>query len=628
MSQVTISGAASGLDTASLINSLVSVQTNQQTQLKNQQSTVQQRSTALASLGSALSALGTTTAELAKTDAWKGASVTSSSSSVSASVTATTSGSLTFDVTALAAAHSVISTSSVAATSTVVASGPITLTAQDGSTRSVDVGGGTLGEVVNAVNGAKAGVTAAAVKVGPGSYRLQLTATASGEASRFTVDGLDGFDGTAVLTQGSDAQLTVGTDSAASYTVTSATNTFADLMPGVSFTVGKKETGVTVSARLDGSSVADKLNSLVTQANNILTSIDAGTAYDAAKKTSGVLAGEGSVRTLRQNLLSSVSGIAAPGVDVTRDGRLKFDRQAFLDAYAKDPDGVAKAFGYSGGLTAAAPAQDTSARISSALTSAHAGSYPITVTTPPAREQWSMETGGSLDGRTLTLTRGSATLTYAADAGLTLAQAAAAFNSASAAAGFGVTAAVSDTVLVLTASGAGASRAFTPTLDGNTGDQLAVGTDIGGTIDGQAALGSGSVLSLPTGTGGAVGLSVDVTTTAADVAVTGGAIGRISYQPGLAQRMATLVSDATSSTGSLTTARTSADGEVKRYQTEIDDWNTRLTTYRETLTRQFTAMETAIQRLKSSSSAISSLVGALSSSSGSSGSSGSASTSG
>ncbi len=41
MSNVTISGAVSGLDTAHLINSLVQAQSNQQTLLKNQQTTQQ-----------------------------------------------------------------------------------------------------------------------------------------------------------------------------------------------------------------------------------------------------------------------------------------------------------------------------------------------------------------------------------------------------------------------------------------------------------------------------------------------------------------------------------------------------------------------------------------------------------
>ena len=43
MSQVSVSGMMSGVDTASLINSLVSVQQNQQTLLKNQQSQQQKR---------------------------------------------------------------------------------------------------------------------------------------------------------------------------------------------------------------------------------------------------------------------------------------------------------------------------------------------------------------------------------------------------------------------------------------------------------------------------------------------------------------------------------------------------------------------------------------------------------
>ncbi|HEX2807403.1 MAG TPA: flagellar filament capping protein FliD, partial [Kineosporiaceae bacterium] len=63
------------------------------------------------------------------------------------------------------------------------------------------------------------------------------------------------------------------------------------------------------------------------------------------------------------------------------------------------------------------------------------------------------------------------------------------------------------------------------------------------------------------------------------------------------------------------TAQTGATAEVKRYQDQIDTWDARLTTYRESLTRQFTAMETALAKIKSATSALSSLVNNNSSSS-------------
>ena len=79
MSQVSISGAVSGIDTASLINSLVSVQQNQQTLLKTQQSQQQKAVDTLGGLISSLGKLSTKAKALTDTSAWKGASAASSS---------------------------------------------------------------------------------------------------------------------------------------------------------------------------------------------------------------------------------------------------------------------------------------------------------------------------------------------------------------------------------------------------------------------------------------------------------------------------------------------------------------------------------------------------------------------
>lgn len=615
MSQVTISGAVSGLDTASLINQLVSVQTSQQTLLQNQQSAIQKRATAFGSLATTLNSLSTTAADLAKTSTWKGSTATSSSTAVTATITATTSGSLTFDVTALATSHGLVTSDALAGLGDQAASGPLTLTKSDGTATSIEVGSGSLNDVVKAINAAKAGVVASAVQTAPGAYRLQVTSSSTGSASQFTLDGLDGFTGTAVLAEGADAQISIGSDAATAYTVTSASNTFSGVVPGLQFTVNAKATGVTVSAAVDGSSVADKIATLVTQTNSLLSDIASKTVYDATTKTAGVFTGETSVRQLQQGLLTSVSSTTGTGVQVTRDGRLTFDRQAFLTAFAADPAGVATAFGGQSAFSASSGVTGTSAQLSNSLKTARTGDYALEVTAVPAREQWSVATGGDLAGQTLTLTRGTTTLSYTAATGLSPAGAATALNSRLAAAGFGVTAAASGNTLVLTAESAGASLGFTPDLDGVPGTQDAAGTDVVGSIDGQTATGLGSVLSLPTGTGGAVGLSIDITTTAADVAGSRGAVGTFAYRAGLAQRLVTLVGDATSDTGGITTAQDSAKTQIQRYQNQIDAWDDRLTNYRQTLTRQFTAMETALAKLKSSTAQITSMLGTSTSSS-------------
>jgi flagellar hook-associated protein 2 len=454
------------------------------------------------------------------------------------------------------------------------------------------------------------------VQTGAG-YRLQISASATGAASAFTLSGLAGTTpGTDILTQGTNAAIKVGKNT--TYSVTSATNTFAGLVPGLSFVVSKEETGVTVGATVDGSAVADKVSKLVDSANSILSDIATKSTYSTTTKTGGPFTGESTVRSLQQNILSTASAAGAAGVSLTRDGKLSFDRASFLTSFASDPAKVAQSFGATSTFAASSAATSTTATVSSALKSARAGTYAVKVTAAATRDQWSVDGSAGLSGKALTLTRGTDTVSYTVLATDTLDTAATAFNAASAAGDFGVTATVSGTNLLFTADDMGAARAFSATVTGLTPTRVTTGVDVAGSIDGQTANGLGNVLSLPTGTGGAVGLSVAVSTTTADVTASGGAIGSITFKPGLAQRLSTLMTDATAGTGSVSTAKDGANAEVKRYQKTIDDWDARLTAYRATLTTQFTAMETALAKLKTATSALSQLTSSSSSSSNSS----------
>jgi flagellar hook-associated protein 2 len=130
-----------------------------------------------------------------------------------------------------------------------------------------------------------------------------------------------------------------------------------------------------------------------------------------------------------------------------------------------------------------------------------------------------------------------------------------------------------------------------------------------GMIDVEPATGLGSILSLTSDTSGATYLALDTSgLTQNDVDNTAGDIGDVTYVPGLAQQLASLVDVETrSGTGLVTTARQGRLAQVKTLQDQIDAWDQRLTDYRAQLTQQFTAMETALAKLKSQTSALSGL---------------------
>lgn len=619
---ITISGAVSGLDTQSIINQLVSVQGNQQTLLTNQQSSQQSAADALGKLSTAMTSVGTLAGSLAATSTWTGSTATSTSSSVTATATGTATGSLTFDVTQLAAAHALVSATAVSSTSSVVAGGTVTLTAPDGSHTDIAVGSGSLADVVAGINAANKGVVATAVQTSPGQYRLQVTATSTGAASEFSLDGIDGAGGMTVLTQGADAAISIGSNPDTAYTISSASNTFSGLVPGLSFTVGKVESGVTVQASVDGTTVAGQVGKLVDAVNTVLSQISSATAYNTTTKTGGPLTGDATARSLQQQLLSLVSAAGAAGVSLTRDGTLTFDQSAFLTAFAANPDKVKAAFGATSTFTAASGVTGA-ARFSSATSATRPGTYDLKITARGAKEQWSLAGAGFSPGQVIHLERGTSSVDYTVQGGDGIDEIIAGLNAKAAAAKFGVSARDDGNGgLLLTADVSGSGSAFTASLDGVQGSQVTAGADVVGTIDGQPAKGIGDTLSLTTGTGGAVGLSVDTSGFSdADVAAAaGGSIGSVTYVPGLAQRLATLVNDLTnSSTGTLTSAQQGRLTEVKTLQAQIDDWNTRLAAYRDQLTRQFTAMETALASLKSQTSSLTGLSTSMLSNPGSSG---------
>jgi flagellar hook-associated protein 2 len=611
-SGLSVSGAVSGLDTATMVTQLVAVDAAQQTALKNRQATAQKAADAYASIISSLKDLSTKAKSLANTAGWAGSTATSSSTNVKASATGTASGSLTFDVDKLAASHALVSASTVSSTNDVVASGgTLSVRDKDGNlTASIDVGGGSLAEVVAAVNNSDAGLRAAAVQTSPGTYRLQITAKTSGAAGEFSVDGLDGFSGLDVLTPGADAQITVGTNPLTKYSITSATNTFSGIIPGLSFAVSKEETGVTVDATVDGSKIATNIQTLVDAANSVLTNLSKQTAYDSGTKTGGALFGENTIKQVQQQILGAVGGAGAPGVSLTRAGQLSFDSAKFETAFEADPAKTAKQFGISSTFDPAAGVTGT-ATVTRAASITQAGAYGVQVAVVAAREKWRMDPpGGNIGGQTVVVTQGSQVMSFTAGAGDSLADAVAAMNTQMASSGVAVSAAVVGSSVVFNASSLGSSSAFSVTMGGAAQTKLTAGTDAQGWIDGETATGSGGILSVTSDTSGANGLAVDVSgISAADVAaVSLGTVGWVTYKPGLAQGLAGVLDRMTDTRdGTLSRAQASRLNAVQDLQKSIDSWDLRLEARRQSLTKQFTAMETAISALKKQTSALSGL---------------------
>ena len=348
-----ISGLASGLDTATIITQLMQLEAISQTRLKTQQSTQKSALGALQSLNTDVASLGSKAEALAKPATWQTLKATTSSPDVTATLgTTPTATSLTVTITQLAAAAQTTYSRATTLDATVV-TGAVTLTAADGSTRGIAVGSGSLADLAAGINAAQAGVVATTVRTGADSYQLQLTAaTPGGPGSAISLTNVD--LGTVDSDLGHDAEISIG-----SITATSSTNTFTDLVPGLSLTLSDTaKTNQTVSVKVaqDDTAVKANVKALVDQLNTVLGSIDAKTANGTGAGGKGVLAADATSRSLRDALLGTVFGngttsMAAVGIQTDRYGKVVLDETAFATAYAADPAGVAARF--TGGATPA-----------------------------------------------------------------------------------------------------------------------------------------------------------------------------------------------------------------------------------------------------------------------------------
>lgn len=349
-SSASIGGLASGLDTATIISQLMQLEAAPQTRLKTKVTDTQSTVSALQTINTKFATLSSKAELLAKSSAWSPLTATSSNSAVSVTTTSSASPtSLSMTVTSVAATHRIGYTDAHALTDRVTgASNSVIINRFDGTPQTIDTGDGTLTGLVTAINSATndTGLRAVTIKVADGSYKLQVESAVTGAASDFEITAADGSAllGGSTVRAGSDAVIDLGNG----ITSRSTTNTFTDLMPGVSVTLGSTAaagTTSTISVTRDATGLATSLSNLVDSINDVLKSVDSASAYNASTKKGGVLLGESSVRDLRDNLLATVypkdgTTLAGLGIQVTRDGLLSFDSSAFTQAYAADPAGV------------------------------------------------------------------------------------------------------------------------------------------------------------------------------------------------------------------------------------------------------------------------------------------------
>src|SRR3954451_8465604 len=377
-----ISGLASGLDTTGIITKRMSIESQPQTQLKTQLTTATGFRTAPQTLNSSVAAIATNAQTAAAAGSLAAFTATSSTTGITAAADKTaTAGSISFSVTQLAKAQVSVTDAMTTWPDTSSAKPSITVTVGSGAsakTKTVSAASNSLDDVVAAINAGGTGVTATKVASGTDAngaqlYRLQLRSSTTGAAGAFTVHPGPDATGTALSTttvsSAQDASLTLWPGSTVAQTVTSATNTFSDLLTGVDVTVSTTTTDpATLTVAPDASRATSAASSLAAGLAALFSNIASQTAVTTKSSstgsttgtTAGVFTGDLAVRQIKTDLLAAatnpVNGTSptAIGFTLTKDGTVTFDQSVFSAAMAKDPTGTVAVFQSIAGRVSAA----------------------------------------------------------------------------------------------------------------------------------------------------------------------------------------------------------------------------------------------------------------------------------
>lgn len=345
-----IGGMISGLDTATMINQLMQLEARPQSLLKNKVASTQTLVSALQALNTRIADLGKVATETAKTKSLDIYAGTSSSDKVSVTTTdGASAGGIDLEVVQLAKAQ--VSVSALLSDWPESAN-VLTIALKDGRKIDVDTAGKNLDQVVMAINESGAGISATKVSVGTDpanpQYRLQFASKATGAAQEFSVSlGAERFD-TLEVSKAQDAEVLIwgGVQS-----IKSASNTFTDLLPGVSVTLASdtpagEKTSITVTR--DDEAVTAKAKALVDGLTDLFafisknSSVNVSTSTGSTTTKGGIFTGDSSVRDIEQRMMtaaiSPIDGRSPSeiGISITKDGSIEFDAEKFAKALKED----------------------------------------------------------------------------------------------------------------------------------------------------------------------------------------------------------------------------------------------------------------------------------------------------
>ena len=637
-------GIGSSLDVNSIVTQLMSTERRPLTLLQQKEAKLQSTLSAFGQVKSALATFQSSVSSLSDVKQFQVVKATPSDATVmTASATSSAApGNYAIEVSKLAQAQK-LATAGQASTSAAIGIGTLTFEfgtsgtappsfATNGNgakTITIDSTNNSLAGIRDAINKADMGVSATIVNDGgTAPNRLVLTSKSTGAANsmKISVAGDSGLQ--SLLTHDpADAATDKMTQTIKAQNaefmvdglpVSKASNHVTDLIEGVTLDLTKTNVGspTTLAVAQDTSAVVTSVTKFVTAFNAINKTLTDASSYNAATKSAAILNGDSTVRSmqsqLRGILSSAVAGgygefdrLSDVGVSLQKDGTLTLDATKLNKALSTNFNDVAGLFAAAGKTT------DSLTSYAGAGTATKSGSYPVTVDRlathgsikggaaaslsflAPADNAFNI----SVDGVSGSFTVNPANYSSASNLAMEV-QSKINGNSAFAATPVTVTA-DADGVLSIVSSTYGATSSIT--LTGNNAKALlgdspgaVAGIDTAGTINGVPATGLGLSLAASGGSP-AEGIRLQVT---------GGALGSrgtVNYSKGYASQFNDLINTFLGTAGSLTARTDGISKSIASVKKDEDRWSDRLTTKEAALRKQFTALDTKLSSLTSTS---------------------------
>ncbi|MDR6451165.1 flagellar filament capping protein FliD [Variovorax paradoxus] len=397
MASISSLGVGANLELGTLLTQLQTAESQPLVALQQRQVSYTSKLSAYGTLQSSLGTLQAAAKKLSDPALFQGVKAASSATDVLTAAAGSTAaaGTYAIEVTQLAQSQSLVAAGQ-ANTTTAIGSGTITIDfgtvtggALDAATGTyngsvftkdaartavpitIDGSNNTLAGIRDAINAAKAGVSASIVNDGSGTpNRLVLTSLQTGEASsmRVSVAGDAALQnllnndpaGTQNLRQtvaGQSAKLTVN-----GIAVTSANNTVKEAIQGTTLTLLKTGSS-SLSTQADTAAAETAINDFVKAYNSLQATANTLTAYNKDSKTGAALVGDSTLRNLqtriRQALTTPQAGgpddmkvLSEIGVAFQKDGTLAVDSTKLKSALASNLAGVSGLFASATGSTA------------------------------------------------------------------------------------------------------------------------------------------------------------------------------------------------------------------------------------------------------------------------------------